>query len=408
MQLKRVVVTGMGAISPYGSGVAALQAGIAGMESAITRMERASEIRELRSQIAGLIPDIDVTVVPRKDRRTMTAMGIYALMAAREALSMAGLGDEDLGSGRLGVSLACTSTCGDLLEEFFSGYLPDRDVSHCKSTTFFKLMNHALASSVAQALNVCGRIISPASACATSTQAIGYGYEAIQLGRQDIMLCGGSEELHPLSLASFDLINAASTGFNDAPTRAPRPFDRDRDGVVCAEGAGLLILESYDHAVARGATILGELVGFSTSSSPKHPANPDAEAILRCMEEALHDAGLMPSQIDYLNAHATGTVSGDAAEAQAIRTLFGSELPVSSFKGHMGHTLAASGVLETIATFSGLQSNTLYPTRNLEAIDPDCVGINLFSHALTQSVTYFIKNSFALGGINASLVFRRI
>lgn len=408
MQLNRVVVTGMGAVSPFGEGVESLHAGIAEMRSAITHMERAQEVQDMRSHVAGLVPEINMKAIPRKDRRTMTDMGVFALLSAREALSMAGITEDELTSGRLGMALSCTTNCGGLIEDFFSNYLPEKTLDHCKSTTFFKFMGHSAVSSVAQALGVTGRILAPAAACATSTQSIGLGYESILLGQQDMMICGGTEEVHPLSIASFDFINAASTNYNDSPQDTPRPFDAERDGVVCAEGAGLLLLESYDHAVKRGATILAEIVGFSTLSSPKNPANPDSHAIKLCMEEALRQAELTPKDIDYLNAHATGTSAGDIAESKAIEELFGTALPVSSFKGHLGHTLAASGALETIATISGLQTETLYPTRNLEQIDPECGSINLLTEASKAPVTYFLKNSFALGGINASLILRRL
>lgn len=408
MQLNRVVVTGMGAVSPFGEGVESLHDGIADMRSAITHMERAREVQDMRSSIAGLVPTLNVKAIPRKDRRTMTDMGVFALLAAKEALGMADITDEQLESGRLGMALSCTTNCGELIEDFFVQYLPEKTLDHCKSTTFFKFMGHAAVSSVAQALGITGRILAPAAACATSSQSIGLGYEAILLGQQDMMICGGTEELHPLSIASFDFINAASTGFNDSPNDSPRPFDAQRDGVVCAEGAGLLLLESYDHAMSRGANILAEVVGFSTLSSPKNPANPDSHAIKLCMEEALAQAGLSPDDIDYINAHATGTTAGDIAESKAIEDLFGSTTPVSSFKGHLGHTLAASGALEIIATISGLQGGAVYPTRNLTHVDPECGAVNLLKETSREPVTYFLKNSFALGGINASLILRRL
>lgn len=404
MQLNRVVITGMGAVSPFGEGVTPLHEGIAQMRSAITRMERADEIQDLRSKVAGIVSGINIKAVPRKERRTMTNMGVYALLCAKEALAMAGLDETKLSSGRLGMAMSCTTNCGELIEDFFANYLPEKTLDHCKSTTFFKFMGHGAVSSVAQALGITGRILAPAAACATGTQSIGLGYEAILLGQQDVMLCGGTEELHPLSLASFDFINAASTQYNDSPQETPRPFDVKRDGVVCAEGAGLLVLESYNHAVARGAEILGEIIGFATLSSPKNPANPDSAAIKACMQEALTQAGLNPEDIAYVNAHATGTEAGDIAESQAIGELFGATIPVSSFKGHIGHTLAASGAVETIATICGMQQGVVYPTRNLETIDPQCGSVNLITKTEQTSVTYFLKNSFALGGINASLI----
>jgi 3-oxoacyl-[acyl-carrier-protein] synthase II len=260
---------------------------------------------------------------------------------------------------------------------------------------------------VAQTLDISGRILAPSAACSTGCQAIGYGFELIAMGKQEMMLCGGADEFHPLTAATFDIINAASIAFNDAPTRTPRPFDRSRDGVVCAEGAGVVLLESLDSAIKRGAPILAEIVGFATVSDPKSIANPNSEAMERCMRLALEDADLSAADIGYVNAHATGTEQGDIAESQAIARIFGELVPVSSLKGHMGHTMAASGSLELIGALEMMNRGRLVPTLNLEEVDPACSALHYLRRVEDVEIDAFIKNSFAFGGVNSSIVVRR-
>lgn len=276
-----------------------------------------------------------------------------------------------------------------------------------KSTVFFKIMNHSCAANVSQVLGITGRILSPSAACSTGCQAIGYGYEMIAFGKQDFMLCGGADEFHVLTAATFDIMNAASVNFNDRPHQTPRPFDRDRDGVVCAEGSGILLLESLDSARNRGAQILAEVIGFATVSDPSNIANPDAASIERCMRLALEDAGVAAKEIDYVNAHATATEQGDIAESEAIYKLFGDNPPVSSFKGHLGHAMAASGALEMVAVVGMLKRTCLIPTLNLENIDPKCNQIKHVRNLTDAALKTVVKNNFALGGVNSSLVLRR-
>ena len=197
----------------------------------------------------------------------------------------------------------------------------------------------------------------------------------IASGKQDYMLCGGADEIHPLTTATFDLINAASTHYNDRPESTPRPFDEARDGVVCSEGAACLLLESLDSALRRNAPICAEVFGFATVADTSNIANPDAAAVRLCMEKALSDAGVRPDEVDYVNAHAAGTEAGDIAESEAIAGLLGSNVPVSSLKGHLGHSMAASGAIELVATIAMMTASRIIPTRNLETIDELCSGI---------------------------------
>lgn len=406
MHRQRVVITGMGAVSPYGAGIEALWDGLRSGRSATSRLEGAENITGLTAQVAGVVPALDVRQIPRKDRRSMSRMSQFAWLAAREALSRAGLGMDILSGGRLGISVGSTVGSVDAIEAFFEEYLRDRNLEQVRSTTFFKIMSHSVASNLAQALGITGRVLAPAAACSTGSQAVGLAYENIAWGRQDVMLCGGADEFSALTAATFDIMNAASNGANDRPEAASRPFDVSRDGIVCAEGAGLLVVESREHALQRNAPILAELIGFASNASPTNIVNPDADSIRTCMRLALEDAEMEPGAIDYVNAHATGTVLGDVAEAKAIEGLFGSRPPVSSLKGHMGHTMAASGALELIASLQMMREGRVLPTLNLQTPDPACGNLNLPRADRPVTINTVMKNSFALGGVNSVLVVR--
>ncbi len=407
MSLKRVVITGLGAITPFGPGLHRLFEALLAGESAIRHHADLDAVRGLGPRVAGLVPDVDSRDIPRRIRRSMSAMSVYAFLAAREALHQGGVAEALRSGGRLGVVLGSTVGSVETMEEFFSQYLDSRSVEQIKSMLFFRIMGHSCAANVAQALNITGRTVAPSAACSTGCQAVGLGYEAIALGRQDLMLCGGADEFHPLTAATFDIMQAASTAFNDNPQRTPRPFDRDRDGVVCAEGAGILLLESLDSALSRRAPILAEVAGFASTSDATSIASPDPAPVRLCMELALADAGLTAADIDYVNAHATGTIQWDIAESAAIADVFGSDIAVSSLKGHLGHTMAACGAIELAACVEMMRRHTLIPTRNLDNPAPECSRVHLLCEVARQPVSALVKNNFALGGVNCSIVLRR-
>jgi 3-oxoacyl-[acyl-carrier-protein] synthase II len=407
VSMKRVVITGMGVATPLGLGVESLYRSMAEGRSGITALPELGKIGGIRCRIGGKVPPLDAKQIPRKFRRSMSDMSVFAVLSSEEALDQAGIGPELCGSGRLGVSVGSTVGSGSANEEIFREYLTTQSIEQIKSTIFFKVMGHSCATNVSQALGITGRILAPSAACATSAQAIGYGYEMIAMGRQDFILCGGADELHPLTVGTFDIINAASIGFNDRPTLSPRPFDRLRDGTVCSEGSGIVLLESLDSALERGAKIYAELLGFATMVNTANLSNPDAASIEVCMRKALTDASMRPEAVDYVNAHATATVLGDVAESQAIATMFGDRVPVSGLKGYLGHSLAASGTVELIATIEMMNRKTLIPTLNLDDPDPECAGIRHVSGLEKAEVRVALKNNFALGGVNASIVIGR-
>ena len=404
---RRVVITGVGALSPYGHGVDVLVEGLWANRSAVSHQPGLGEIPGLRCHVAARVPAVDIMGIPRKARRYMSVMSGFATLAAQEAVAGARLDPAQCQDGQTGVCIGSTTGSTLETEKFFREYLVNPDLSRLKSTHFFKIMNHSCAANVALALGIRGYQLAPSAACATGTVAIGLGYDTIANGRQLRMLCGGADEYHPLSSAVFDVMNAASVGYNDRPTSTPRPFDRNRDGVVCAEGAGVLLLEDLEEARRRNAPILGEIVAYASNTDCGSIANPDPCIIRDCLLRALHLADLSPDQIHLVNAHATGTHEGDIAEGQAINMVFGDRVPVQSLKGHLGHTMAASGPLELIGALHMIQQDCLLPTLNLDDPDPACGSLNLIRETTKAHLDCVLKNSFALGGVNTAVIVRR-
>lgn len=406
MSLSPVAITGIGIISPLGNSHQALVENLRSGCSGISELLSLARVGGLRSRLAASVRDIDARQIPRKYRRSMSDMSVYAYLASLQALTMADFPQQEVSAGQLGVMIGSTLGSTATSEGFFQDFFKDYSLERMKSGLFFQLMGHSCAANVAQSLGVTGRVMAPSAACATSCQAIGYAYEQIASGRQQAILCGGADELHPLTVATFDVLHAASTAWNDCPDDAPGPFDQRRDGVICGEGSGIFLLEETHHARRRGAEILAEVVGFATTSDTSSIANPDVGAMERCMNLALVDAGLTAADIDYINAHATGTVQGDIAEAEAIRAVFSDQVPVSSLKGHLGHTMAASGAIELAGSVGMLQKQQLFATRNLRQIDERCSGIQHLQQNLERPVRIILKNNFAMGGINCTLIIR--
>jgi 3-oxoacyl-[acyl-carrier-protein] synthase II len=256
-------------------------------------------------------------------------------------------------------------------------------------------------------LGVTGRVITTSSACTSGSQGIGYAYEAIRSGRQRAMIAGGAEELCPTEAAVFDTLFATSVR-NDAPDTTPSPFDADRDGLVIGEGAATLILEDLEHALARGASIYAEIVGFGTNSDGCHVTQPNPDTMKIAMELALADADLPPSAISYINAHGTGTQHGDVAESQATAQVFGHNMPISSLKSYMGHTLGACGALEAWASIEMMREGWFAPTINLKRLDPACAELDYITETgRNLECEYVMSNNFAFGGINTSLIFKK-
>lgn len=405
--MRRVAITGMGVIAPLGNDVATLTAAVEARKSAVRRMDAWGSYIGLRSLVAAPAELANEKLIPRQNRRTMGRMSIFAAQAAEQAVRNAGLDGALIRGGRFGCVVGSTMGSASSINDAFELMYPQRDLSQLPSTKFFQCVSHTAAMNVAQFLGVTGCVMATSAACASGLQAIGEGYDLIRLGRQEAVLCGGAEELHPTVTASFDVLYATSTGYNERPTLTPRPFDRDRDGLVCGEGAGMLVLEDYESARRRNAPIYAEVVGYHTCGNGSHVSESDRQAMIVCMREALTSAGMEPGEVDYVSAHATATLQGDPAEAGAIRDVLGGGVPVSSLKGYFGHTLGASGAIELILSLVMMRKRVIYPTLNLDVVASDCEGIDHVTTPRSKEIRTILKNSFAFGGINAALVCRR-
>ncbi len=407
MGLKRVVITGRGAVSPFGAGVQNLVENVWQGRSGVKLMEEWRRIRGLKSYLAAPVPELDSrSELPRSIRRTMGDMALHAAIAAREAVTEAGLSEEFLASGRVGTVIGSTTGSPQTYEDFYRMFLPEESIEEVKSGFFFRIMSHSCAANVSLALGIRGEQWAPSSACTSAAQAIGLAYLLIGAGRQDAVVCGGADEVHHTVTMVFDVLKAASRRQAE-PLATPRPFDVERDGVVCGGGSGILVLESLDSARSRGAEILAEILGFGQVCDSTHIANPHPDAMAAAMQNAMTEAGVDGAAIDYVNAHATGTLQGDNAEAAAIGKLFGRPVPVSSCKGHIGHTLGAAGALESIILLEMLQRQEIIPTLHLERPDPECAMVDLVRKIRPARLDTVMKNNFALGGVNAALIFRR-
>jgi 3-oxoacyl-[acyl-carrier-protein] synthase II len=338
----------------------------------------------------------------------MGRVGMLALAASDQAIADAGLGEDVLTSERTGLMYGSTHGSTSATEAFCRQLLLKDSLLGVPGSSYLKFMSHTCAANLAQVYGIRGRVVPIISACTSATQSIGAAYEAIKYGLQDVMIAGGAEENHFVHAAVFDLVYAASQKYNEAPERTPRPFDQDRDGLVVAEGAGTLVLEDLDRATQRGAHIHAELVGYGASCDGTHVTSPSPQGMARAMHLALEDAELQPGAIGYINGHATGTVVGDIAESQAVSQVFGSKTPLSSTKGHTGHTLGACGAIEAAVGCWSLAQDLVPPTRNLEQVDPRCANLDyVMGEPRRIKTDHVMSNNFAFGGINASLVLGR-
>ncbi len=407
MQLNRVVITGVGVVSPMGKGVKSLMDGIRQRRSAVRFMEEWDQFPTMQTQVAAPAEVKGEKEIPRKKRRSMSPMSIFAVQASEEALKDAGIELADVTPENTGCVIGSTMGSAQNIYKMFETILPTKDIRLVPSTMFFKGLVHTAALNVSQYFGLNGYVMAPAAACASSLQAVGIGYNLISLGKQDILLCGGAEEVHATATGSFDILYATSTNYNQTPQKTPRPFDADRDGLVCGEGSGILVLESYEHAVARNAKIYAEVVGYNTCGSGVHITQSDKASMVNCMNRAMSDAKISPQEIDYINAHATGTIQGDIEEVASIREVFGGSVPVSSLKGYIGHTLGASGAIELIASLMMMQEGIIYPGLNLDNVSDDCQGIYHVLEPIKKELNTVLKNCFAFGGINATVICKK-
>lgn len=408
----KVYITGMGAMTSLGMNVETtfenLKAGATGVQT----IEDWKQYNGLHTQLGAPVGAYDVSKLPRTVRRAMSRMSEMGALAAMEALEQAGLRTpekkDELNSTRSMLILGSTSGSPQTLELYFKKLFEKHGPEGQVSTSFFKVMNHSVAANVAAALDYQGPLLAPSSACSTSSQAMILGWELIKSGMYDVVIAGGADELHYMSAAIFDIVMAASRGYNDRPSIASRPFDRDRDGLVVSEGAAVVVMESERHLAARGGKPLAEFSGGAYLCDSSHMSQSSTPTMIKTMNEALTRAGLSRKDVGYVNAHATATVHGDEAEVKAISEVFGADVPVSSLKGHFGHTLAACGTLEAIAAVKMMEAGLLIPTRNLDNVSPDCEGVLHLKRLTERPVRHVLSNNFAFGGMNTSLLVSKV
>lgn len=405
----RVVVTGMAGISPLGNDWPAVHRRLVAGRNVITRIDAWTGYKGLNSHLGAVAAPFELPPsFNRKTTRSMGRVALLATLATEWALADAGLlGDPVLTSGRAGIAYGSATGSPDALEDF-TGVVWSKSRDGLSATTYLKMMSHTTAANIGVFFGITGRVIPTCSACTSGSQGIGFGYEAIRSGKQTVMVTGGAEELDVREVAIFDTLFATSQR-NDAPETTPRAFDRDRDGLVLGEGAGTLILEERGHAMARGAPIYAEVVGFGTNSDGSHVTAPNTPTMQAAMELALEDAALRPEAIGYVNAHGTATEQGDAAESRATSAVIGARTPVSTLKNYMGHTLGACGALEAWMTIEMMRAGWFAPNVNLDHPDPACAALDyVVGSGRPLECEYVMKNNFAIGGINTSLIFRRI
>jgi len=404
----RVVVTGIGAYSPIGNDWIEAELRLRSLRNGIRYMEDWEVYKGLNTCLGAPVAQFDHPAsFTRKRIRSMGRVAMLATAASEKALDDAGLlNDPVLQSGRAGISYGSSTGSTDAVAEF-GRMLLNKTLDGITATTYIRMMSHTAPVNIGVFFGLTGRIIATSTACTSGSQGIGYAYEAIRHGSQDIMIAGGAEQLCPTEAAVFDTLYATSTR-NNSPESTPRPFDRDRDGLVIGEGACTFILEEREHALARGAKIYAEIVGYGTNSDGMHVTQPSPATMKRAIELSLEDARLNPESIGYISAHGTATARGDIAEAQATFELFDNKAPISAMKSYMGHTLGACGALESWLAIEMMNHGWFAPTINLDNVDPECAPLNYIQGAgCNLDVEYVMNNNFAFGGINTSLIFRR-
>lgn len=405
--MKRVVITGLGLNSPLGNSYDELYESLKAEKSGIEYISEWEIIKDLGTKVAGRVKNVDLQAIPRKYRRSMGRVAQLTALSTSQAIADAKLSQEQLSSKRCGLAFGSTMGGNETMFEYMPEVQEKMSFRGQNSMAFLKMMSHTVAANIAQMFEIKGRNIPTCSACTSSSQGIGAGYESIKYGMSDIMICGGGEEHHYLSAGVFDVMAAASTKHADEPHLSSKPFDESRDGLVVSEGSGAIVLEELEHALARGAKIYAEIVGYGTSCDGSHITTPSKEGMQQVMETSLEDANLKPSDIEYINAHATATPRGDIAESHATHSLFGSDIPVSSTKGHMGHLLGGCGVVESVICLIALNESFLPKTMNFKKLDAECAPINVLAQNVEKEVNIVMSNNFAFGGINTSLIFKK-
>ena len=410
---KRVVVTGLGAVTPIGNDVATFWDSIQSGRSGIGPNTK-FDVSEYPSKIAGVVKDFDpTTFIEKKEARKMDDFTLFALKSAYEAMEDAGLKSDDVDPERIGVivgnGIGGISTLEDSLQKLY-----EKGPGRIPIFTIPKLISNIGPGHIAIQLNAQGPCYSVVTACASGTDAIGDAARWIKDGQADVIITGGTEAaITQIGVGGFCVLRAVSTKYNDKPEIASRPFDKDRDGFVLGEGAGILILEEYEHAVKRGARIYCEYMGSGMTCDANHVTAPDPEGkgAVRAMKMALQVSGLEPTDVDYINAHGTSTPMNDPIETKAIKTVFGEhayKLKVSSTKSMHGHCVAGAGGIEAIVCILAMRDNFFPPTINLDEADPECDLDYIANTGVPGNIDVVMSNSLGFGGHNGIVIFKRM
>jgi 3-oxoacyl-[acyl-carrier-protein] synthase-1 len=406
--MRRVVVTGIGIVGCLGNNKEEVLASLQAQKSGIQFVADYKE-HGLRSHIAGR-PDINLNEhIDRKLKRFMGDGSAYAYLSLQQAIKDAGLTPDQVSNLRTGVVAGSGGTgCSDIVEA--ADILRDKGVRRVGPYRVTRTMGSAISANLATAFSIKGINYSITSACATSSHCIGHGAELIQWGKQDIVFAGGGEEEHWSLTLQFDGMGALSTKYNDTPTEASRAYDQDRDGFVIAGGGGMLVLEEYEHAKARGANIYAELVGYAATSDGADMVSPSGEGASRCMQLAMNEA---QCEIDYINSHGTSTPAGDVTEllatANAFKQFNGLTLPkISSTKSLSGHSLGAAGVQEAIYSLLMMKHDFITGSANIKNLDERVSAFPIVQHNQKGKLNAIMSNSFGFGGTNASLIFKTL
>lgn len=405
---RRVVVTGMSGVTAFGNDWQSVEPKLRDCQNATQYMPSYEQYDGLNTKLAAPILDFELPKhYKRKQVRGMGRVSKLATVATENALSQAGLiGNDVLTNGQTGIAYGSSTGSTDAIGAF-GVMLNEKTTKAITATTYVQMMPHTTAVNVGLFFGLKGRVIPTSSACTSGSQAIGYAYEAIKHGYQTVMVAGGAEELCPTESAVFDTLFATSLK-NEDPKSTPRPYDSDRDGLVIGEGAGTLVLEEYEHAVARGAKIYAEIIGFASNCDAAHVTQPQMETMQICMEMALQNTGIPAEKIDYVSAHGTATDRGDIAESNATANALG-KVPISSLKSYFGHTLGACGAIEAWLGLEMMHTGWFNPTLNLENLDEQCGDLDYIAgQGRELDVKYLMSNNFAFGGINTSIIFKKM
>lgn len=409
MTKRRVVVTGVGLLSPIGNSMKETTAALLTGRHGIDIAPEWGEWSGIEARLCAKVPPYEVGKYTRKQMRTMGTVAKMALSATHAAVADAGLDDALLRSGKVGLAYGSTDGSTSSSQGYYEKLYQTKSFVGLQSAMYLQFMSHTCAANISMILGITGRVTPICSACTSASQSIGYGYEMIAHGLEDIMICGGAEEAHHTVAGVFDLMLAESVAYNDAPDKSPRPFDTHRDGMVVGEGAGTLVLETYERAKARGANIYAEIIGYGTNCDGGHLTSPSDTGMAGAMRRALADARISNADVDYVNAHGTGTEKGDIAESRATAEIIGEAVPISSTKSYTGHTLGGCGAIESAYIFGMFAESFLPHTRNLDTVDPRCAPLNyLTGEPRSAKPSIIMNNNFAFGGINTSLLYKRV